>query len=188
MAAPLSTLPVVGANGDIYVAAEGTAIPGDWTDLDSAPWTKIGLISEDGLGVEPKTTIQGIKAWQSLYDVRRIKTKIEATMKFAIMEWTKENIIFAFGGGSWAPGQGVGNDMNIYTPPTPDEQAIWAISAKVLDGPLKLGLYFPQVTVDEIAEVKFKREEAALLEVTTGVLGSATMPPWQMFSDDARFD
>ena len=187
MAATTATLPVVGANGDIYVAALGTPIPAAWDDLDADPWRKVGLISEDGLGFEPSSDIESIKAWQTLYDVRRLKTSIEATLTFAIMEWNPDNIIFAFGGGSWTTTGTDPDIMHTYTPPTPDEQAVWAVAAKVLDGPLKLGLYFPQVVVDELEEVSFKRDEAALLSATTGILGSAELPAWQMFSDDARF-
>lgn len=185
LAGPAETLPVVGANGDLYVAPAGTPIPTSWTTLDTDPWRRLGLVSEDGLAFAPETEVEGIKAWQTLYDVRRLKTSIEATLTFALMEWNAENVVFAFGGGSWTAG--VAPAFNVYTPPTPDEQAVFAIAAKVLDGPLKLGLYFPQAIVDELDEVSFKRDEAALLAATVGILGSSTVAPWNAFSDDPRF-
>lgn len=176
-------VPIVGAYGDVYTAAAGTAPP---TDLDTpgVGWTKLGLISEDGASwTLPTEESTDIKAWQSPFPIRKVTTSMDTSVSFALMEWDRDTIPFALGGGSFTDG------VNIvtYSPPKPGESESRAIFLYVKDGGISFGIYYPKGRVTDRGETSFKPDEAALLDITFSVeVNDTSADPYQLLFTTAN--
>lgn len=185
MTAPVTTdnRPLIGAYGDVYTAPANTPIP---TSIDDpgAAWIKLGLISEDGATwTLPADETSDIKAWQSAFPVRIVTTGQTTSLQFALMEWDRSSLPFVMGGGTFAD---VG-ELTTFTPPAPGTAQSVAIFMKVLDAPVKMGLYYPKGRVTERGDSAFKVDEAALLNVTFSVEGQVGVAPYNVVFDKNAF-
>jgi hypothetical protein len=179
----MSDQPIVGANGDVWFGPTGTTKP-----VVTAPvpdtLTKLGLISEEGVTFGNSRDTTTIPVWQSFYPARRLTTEVENTMAFAMATWSRESVQFAFAGGTWSGDAETGFS---FVPPEPGHEAEYCVLMRWYDGDFAGQLWFPRATVNENEDITFRRDEAALLGVTVGVLGQAGVPPWVFDSVDARF-
>lgn len=176
---------LVGANGDAYSAPAMTAPP---TDIDNpgAPWTKLGLISDDGATwTPPEVETEELHSWQHLYPERIVDVTMSTSLSFGLMEWDRDSIPFALGGGTFE--DDIANGLVIYHPPAPGEADRRALFLKVLDDPIKVGIYYPQGRVIEREETTFKKDEAALLGITFGMEAVLDLDPYQLIFDAAAF-
>lgn len=186
MTAPVITTesrPVVGANGWVYTAPAGTPAPADITDIQS-PWIKLGTISEDGAAWTPPsedTTEIGI--WESMYPARIVTTKLSTSVKFSMMEWDRDTIPFAMGGGTF---EDTATSV-IYHPPKPGESVERALLVQVLDDPCTVAVYYGRGRVSEREDTTFKKDEAAMLGVTFAIVGDPALDPFQLLFDPAHF-
>lgn len=180
--------PLVGANGDIYWAPIGTPPPdlADWDDsVTPIPnWTKLGMISDDGLTwTPPSEETSDISIWQSAFPARVVTTSLSSSMGFALDEWNRDTLPFALGGGTFDET----GDTVVFHPPKAGAAASRALFAKVLDGDVQLGIYFPKGRISGRDDTVFKRDEAALLNLTFSLEGSPTLEPYQLLFDPATF-
>jgi hypothetical protein len=171
----ISGQPVVGANGDVYVAPALTPPPGSFTDDPAAPWGKLGLISEDGVSwTPPAEDTEDIKAWQSRFPVRIVTTSLTTSMQFTMLEWNRSTLEFSLGGGSWEES----GDLVVYRPPGAGAAAEVALFVSVVDGANVYGLYFPKCKITDRGDISFKADEAAGLNVTAGIVGAQGVDPY----------
>lgn len=187
MTLPITTedRPLVGAYGDVYTAPSGTAPP-DTIDAPAAPWVLLGLVSEDGATWTPPTEeTTDIGAWQSLYPVRILTTSLSTSISFALMQWDRNTLPFALGGGTFS--EDAVNSTTTYHPPAAGEAEERAIFIKVLDDPIKMGIYYPKGRISEREDAVFKKDEAALLGVTFGILGDTSLEPYNLIFDSTTF-
>jgi hypothetical protein len=186
MTAPAVTTdnrPLVGAYGDAYTAAENTPAPTS-IDTPGAAWTRLGLISEDGATwTPPAEETAEIKAWQSAYPVRTVTTRLSTSVQFQLMEWDRDTLPFALGGGTFTDD----GDLVTFHPPAAGEAASKALFVKVLDAPVKMGIYYAKGRVTERGDATFKTDEAALLDVTFAVEGQIGTEPYNLVFDAATF-
>lgn len=173
---------VVAANGDVYVAAVGTTAPTDITDAISSEWTKLGLITEDGVTFKDGKTIEPIKSWQLFYPGRRIVTEKEATISFVLQQWAEATVVLAFGGGTVSsPVAGAYR----YTPPTdPSVRDERACLIAWVDGTKSYRLIVPRVEVVEDVETNLVRTSEAGLPIGLAVNGDEGVAPWYLDTDD----
>lgn len=177
--------PVVGANGDVYVAPVGTAIPAAWAALDSSPWVKLGLISEDGATwTPPSETTSDINAWQTPFPVRILTTALTTSIQFGLMEWDRNTVPAALGGGTF---DDTGTELVVYHPPGPGESIERALFLEVLDTPFHMGVYYGRSRITARDDVVFKKDSAALLSCTFSILGNPTGDPYNVVFDKAEF-
>ena len=175
--------PIVGASGDVYFASARTAKP----PISAAPpadWTRLGLITDDGVQFGNSRDTSDIMVWQSLYAARRLTTSLENTLKFAMATWSRASVSFAFAGGTWSGDATAGYT---YTPPAPGSEIERAVLLRWVDGTFSGQLWLPRTVITENEDLTLKRDEGATLGVTVSVLGEAGSPPWQFDSLDARF-
>lgn len=188
MTTPITTdgRPVIGAYGDVYTAPAGTVPP---TDLDTpgTPWVKLGLISEDGATwTLPTEETTDIKAWQSPFPVRKVTTSLDTSVGFALMEWDRDTIPFALGGGTFTDDAVSG--ITTYSPPAPGAAESKAIFLYVKDGTIEFGIYYPQGRVTERGDSVFKPDEAALLNITFGIeVQDTSSDPYQLLFKTTSF-
>lgn len=183
MAVTTDSQPIVGAYGDIYTAEVGTAIPTD-IDTPGGTWVKLGMISEDGASwTPPSEETSDIKIWQSPFPARTVTTGLSSSLSFALDGWNRDTIPFALGGGTFEDLAGT----TIYHPPGPGASVSKALFLKVLDGDVKLGLYFPKGRVIGRDDCVFKPDEAALLHIEFGLEGSLLLEPYNLVFDNVTF-
>lgn len=159
--------PIVGAYGDIYTAPVATPPPAFPTTSVPipAPWVKLGMISEDGASwTPPEEETEEIKIWQSPYPARVVTTGLTSSLSFALDGWDRDTVPFALGGGTFEDVTGPPASV-LFHPPGPGESVSRAIFLLVLDGEVKLGLYFAKGRVTGRDDTSFKPDEAALLQV-----------------------
>src|SRR3954466_7348475 len=176
------TRPVVGANGNVYTAALGTALPDAWGDLAAAPWTKLGLVSEDGVTwTPPAEETEDIGAWQTPFPVRIITTSLTTTCAFGLLQWDRETIPYALGGGTFedvTPG-----GLTVYHPPAPGESVERALFIEILDTPFHMGIYYAKGRITERDDVVFQNSDAAVLQATFALLGQEGVDPYNLLFD-----
>lgn len=183
MAVTTNNQPIVGAYGDIYTADVGTPVPDD-IDNPGAEWTKLGMISDDGASwTPPEEDTEDIGIWQSRYPARTVTTGLSSTLTFALDGWDRVTVPFALGGGSFEDA----GDTVVFHPPAAGESLTKALFMKVLDGPVKMGLYFPKGRVTGRDDTVFKPDEASLLNVEFGLQGDINYEPYNLVFDSATF-
>jgi hypothetical protein len=177
--------PLVGAYGDVYSASENTDPPVD-IDNPGPAWTKLGLVSEDGATwTPPAEETAEIKAWQSAYPVRIVTTGLSTSVQFQLMEWDRVSLPFALGGGTFT--DDVTSGLTTYHPPAAGQSTSRALFLKVLDSPVKMGLYYAKGRISERGDATFKTDEAALLDCTFGIEGQIGVEPYLLIFDSDTF-
>ena len=175
---------VVGANGSIWSAPIGTALPARISEPFGDGWVDLGYASEDGVTWTDGKSVNAIRAWQSFYDLRRVVESREGTASFSLMQWNGGNVIFAYGGGDIvedAPGE------FRYVPPAPEDTGETMLGIEWEDGSKDYRLVLPAGTVSDNVETNVTRTDAALLPITFALLGEEGRDPWFFQTNDPAF-
>lgn len=177
---------VVGSNGSIFTAPTGTAIPASIAVALGEAWVDAGYVTEDGVTFTDGKSLESIRAWQSLYDLRKVVSSKEATAAFSLMQWSGDNVKRAFGGGDIA--EIVADSGNFrYTPPAPESIDEFMLAIEWVDGDKDYRLIFPKGMVSENVEVNITRTAAGLLPITFSILGEDGEDPWILDTNDPAF-
>lgn len=175
---------VVGSNGSIYTAPLGSALPDSIDDPLSEAWPDLGYASEEGVTWVDGKTMEPIRAWQSFYDLRRLVASKEGSLAFQLMQWNRDTVELAFGGGTVtepAPG------AYLYTPPEPQDVDERMMAVEWEDGDSDFRLIFPKGIVSENVETNIVRTAAALLPITFALLGQDGVPPFILQTNHPAF-
>jgi hypothetical protein len=160
----------VGANGTIYVAPGGTAVPANIT----APWTSftdIGYASEDGVSLSRSLTTEQIKAWQSIAPIRYLITEVAFTITFNLLQWNETTLPFWLGGGSVVSQGGGSFKYTVSSSPTLDERAF---GVEWTDGALTYRATIARGMVTESGETPINRSNPAGLPITFAAMTPAS--------------
>lgn len=177
---------VVGSNGSIFSAPKGTAIPASIAVALGPGWVDAGYVTEDGVTFTDGKTLESVRAWQSLYDLRKLVTAKEAMAAFSLMQWSEGNVKLAFGGGEVT--EIVADSGNFrYTPPDPEAIDERMLAIEWVDGDKDYRLIFPKGMVSENIETNVTRSAAALLPITFAILGEDGVDPWILDTNDPAF-
>lgn len=164
---------VVAGSGHIYVADEGATVP---TAL-GAPgvgWTELGYTTDDGLTYGRSRQQEGLPVWQSYQSVRTITTGADETIEFSLRQFNPDNVIEAFGGGSFTPGSG-GTPGSLILPDPSDVQ-IRAMIIDAIDGDSTFRWIFLRVQVGGDLEVQMQSGDSMNLPLTFNGLAATTNP------------
>lgn len=184
---------VVGANGSIYIAPAGTALPDSISEALGVAFVDLGYVTEDGVSFTDSKTMESVRAWQSFYDLRKIITAKDAVASFSLMQWSGANVALAFGGGDVeevvAPVTGPPAEPGEYRyhPPAPEVIDERVLVVEWSDGAKDYRLSFPRGMVTENVETNVTRSAAALLPISFGILGQDGEDPWILDTNDPAF-
>lgn len=162
---------VVAANGAVYIAPEGTALPTDATAALNVAFVELGYVSEDGVEITPEITVEGIPAWQSLSPIRNLLTEYAITAEFTLLEWKEESLTLAFGGGVFTDNL---DDTWDFLLPAPGEQTVYAMVIEGHDGTERYRLVLDRVQLEDTGAITLNKGEAAGLPVTVKALAGLT--------------
>ena len=152
---------VVGANGDLFTAPAGTALPTTMAALNAAFGDGHGFISEDGVTFRDEKETEDIPAWQSFYPVRKVVAAKTSGFECVLRQFNPQNAQLAFGGGEIAVAGGVAT----YTPPPPEEIDNRSAVIEFMDGDYKWRFVYPKGMVTGEVESQLVRTAAADLPI-----------------------
>lgn len=188
---------VVGANGAVYVAPAGTAVPTTPTVALNAAFVEVGYVSEEGITFTGGAEQEDILAWQSFYPIRKIITARTAGMEFVMKQWNESTVKLAFGGGTIDRNGAV----TTYVPPSPSELDVRALVVEWQDGANDYRLVIPRGQVSGEVSTQLVRNSAADLPVSfaatpSGEADTLSSPPtagqlltqpWYLLTDQTGF-
>lgn len=177
---------VVGANGTPWVAPKGTTAPIDPVIAPAAAWIDLGYLTDDGTKVTKNRQIVGIPAWQSFYDLRKIVQSEKLGFAFSVLQWGKDQIKLAFGGGTVTTVTGPPLHYK-YQPPAPGLVDERAFMLDWVDGTYAFRLIVPRVMVTEAVESTVGRKDAAKLPIGIEVLGTDGVDAWYLLTTHPAF-
>lgn len=173
----------VAANGQVFIAPVGTALPAAFADLATlnASFKELGFITEDGATLTISTTYEDKKAWQSFWTLRKIPQDKSFSVGFTLEQWDKLNVEFALS----ATATSVTGGMKI----RPNDPSVLDTRSMVVlwqDGSSSNGLIIPvgMISSDSI-EVALNRSSTADLPVTFEATPDGSQDPWYIISNDA---
>lgn len=152
---------VIGANGNVYTAPFGTALPTNIATALNAAFVEHGYVSEDGVTFRDDKEVEDIEAWQSFYPVRKVVSSKTSGVEFVLRQFNPDNAALAFGGGSVDVASGVAT----YTPPLPGELAEISTVVEWVDGDSTFRLVVPKGLVTGEVESNLVRTAAADLPI-----------------------
>lgn len=176
---------LVGSGGTLYVGAVGEALPEPNTPTAAlgGGWTSVGFLSEDGISLSAETTVEDILAYQSLLPVRKVVTARTFELSTTLREWSADNIVLAFGGGTVTDHGAYAE----YTPPAvSDAVNEVALVLDWADGDKNYRLCVARATVTNAVETTISRTSPADLPITFSVLDSNGDTYW-LLTDDPSF-
>ena len=175
---------VVGANGTVRVAPVGTAAPADEDAAPGAGWVDLGYVNEDGVTFRDAKTLEVISVWQLFHAARRIVTGRDTSVDFVLRQWGKDQVPFAFGGGTVST---LSAGHHKFTPPEPETIDERALMVDWADGTKNYRLVIARGMVTDAVETNIVRTSAADLPISFAVNGSDAGDPWYLLTDDPAF-
>lgn len=169
----------------IYVAPVGTAAPLELAD-PAAAWVDVGLTTEDGTTFSTDPSFERVMSHQSAYPTRTYKTTDAAQLAVEMQEWSDDNFVTAFGGGTIVE-TGVGSGIYRYEPPAPGTVNYRAVLVDAFDGDKRYRIHVPKALAVEGVELNLGRTANSNLPVTLEVQGGDAAAPWSMVTNDPAF-
>jgi len=173
----------VAGGGHVYVAAKGTALPKDLSDLDPTKYFDLGYVTEDGVAFSFGRETDDINAWQG-DKVKVITTKEPAMVKFALMQTNADTMKVAFGGGSIAESGTAPNVVYTFTPPPTGTNTERVLVIEFADGDAKYRYLLPRVQIEGTVEYTLTRNGAVTYPLEFGILDNGDNAKFEIVSND----
>lgn len=182
MAGQDTTEIVVGANGDLYLAAVGTTGPTDIATALNASFKKVGYLTADGVEASPGKDVSDVESWQSFFPTRKIVAG--RTLDFAVtfQQWNELTIPVVLDGATITKTTGPPAYYTI-TPPSPETIYERAMVVVWQDGAYTFRWHVPRVMIGDQGSIPIRRTEEAAMPVTFSVLATSGVNPWTLISD-----
>lgn len=178
---------LVGANGNLYAAPVGTTAPADFSVSYSGTWIELGYADEDGVTFSNSRDTEDINVWQDFDPARTIVTGRNVTLGFNLMQWNKDTLPLAMGGGTMTT-SGSGATLKYQFAPAAagvlDERAF---SCAWTDGTRNYRLFIPRGVVTDEVSFSLNKASAAMLPISIRVLGTSSGSAFYWYTSDAAF-
>jgi hypothetical protein len=177
----------------VWLAPVGTAAPGDHIMAMPAGWRDVGYFTPDSLGWSTDPSFEEIRSHQSDYPTRRFQTEDAATIEVDLQEWSGENFIAVYGGGTIVEVPAVPGPPAIalhykFTPPAVGGRQDVAACVEIIDGTLHYRRIVPVCTQVEGVEQSMERTAESTLPLRLSVIGSDIGSPWYDLTNDPAFE
>jgi hypothetical protein len=181
MAIDATEVRVAGA-GNVYVAAEGTALPTTSSSVLGAGWTDLGYCTEDGVTFTQGRETTDLNAWQGT-KVRVLTDAEPTTVAFTLMQTNADVLPVAFGGGVLDE---VSTGEYSFTPPALGTNAVRAVVIEFTDGAISYRYCIPRVQLEGEVQVQLQRSGAVMYPLEFGVLDGD--PKYVILSNDPSME
>lgn len=187
---PDPTRIVVAQMARVYLAPVGTPAPDGPTIVMPTGWRDVGLFTPDSLQWATDPSFEEVRSHQSNYPTRRFQTQDAATMEVDLQEWSGDNFLSVFGGGTLSevtPGGG-GNTYYKYTPPTVGGRATVAVCIEIIDGDVHFRRLVPRAQQVEGVTQSWTKTAESTLPLRLSVLGGDIGAPFYDITDSEAFE
>jgi hypothetical protein len=173
---------IIAGNHRIHVAPEGTPLPSSISDPLDIAFVDLGYTTEAGAKFSDNKVTGQVLPSQSFYSVRDFVTSREAMIDFIMLQWNRDTVQLAFGGGTWTEPN---VDHFRYHPPAPETLAVNAIVLDGTDGTRHFRIAAGRGFVTSNTVVTFARTGPGELPITLKILAPAEGgDPWTFDTDD----
>ena len=184
---------VVAQMARVYLAPVGTAAPAGPATVMPSEWREVGLFTPDSLGWSTDPSFEEVRSHQSNFPTRRFQTEDAASAEVDLQEWTGENFMAVYGGGTVEEVAAVVGPPAIplhyrYTPPAVGGRSEVAAVIEIIDGTKHYRRIIPRCEQAEGVEQSFERTSESTLPLRLSVLGSDIGDPWYDLTDDPAFE
>ncbi len=181
----------IAANGQLFVAPVGTALPTKISDPLDAAFVGLGYANEDGATINPERTIEQIRAWQSRQPLRTTVTEESISIALTMIQWNENTLPMFFGGGTVTEDAGPPKTY-VYAPPAPGEILENAVALEWNDGANKYRLVAERGQGTDTGEITLTGTSEAPLPLTLELLaplsgGALAGLPFNIQTDDPNF-
>lgn len=166
-------------NGDVRVATVGTTAPTDTSTAWAAGWSKLGLLSEDGLTTEMENDSNDFFAWGGI-KVKTVRSKFSRTFKVTALE--NSDVVYKLVNPGSTSATATGITTRTVKNPTSD---IRAFGFEKSDGSTISRIVVPRGEVTEVAEVKSSADEMTMYELTISVYPASDGTQYIEITNDA---
>lgn len=169
----------------LYLGPVGTVAPdGPVAVLDPA-WVEVGLFAPDSLSFATDINVESVQSHQSNYPTRRFQTTEGATLQCNLQEWSAQNFLAVYGGGTFTTmtPSGGGGTYYKFSPPAIGGRTQTACIVEIIDGAKHLRRIVPVCEQDEGVETAFNKTNESTLPLRLTVIGSDGLDPWYDISD-----
>lgn len=162
----------------------GLTLPDDPLEAPHASIKDVGLTTEDSLKFSIEPNFEEVRAAQSRYAVRKFQTTETGEVGVDLLEWKRDNVLTAFGGGDiTSPATGIYK----FTPPALGERTEKVVLIDVSDGGKHYRFVFPRTLQTSGVDTELQAAGAATLPLALEILGGDNTAPWYLVTDDPAF-
>jgi hypothetical protein len=170
----------------VYLAPVGTPAPADATVAMPTPWKEVGYFTPDSLQWATSPSFQEVKSHQSNYPTRRFQDADAATIQVDLQEWSADNFITVYGGGTVTAITGSPTQYKFSPPQIGARQQVAAV-VEIIDGAIHFRKVIPCAEQSEGVSTTYERAKEANLPLRLAVMGSDLGDPWYDLTDDPAF-
>lgn len=167
----------VAGTGHLWLAAVGSALPAPNSDPTTPPgaaFVDVGYTEEEGVSFTSTVDITEFLVWQATTAVRRSRKLQVQEIGAPLVQWNEATLVAAFGGGSINT---TGSFPTYTFPVAGDALKEYAVVLDLHDGARNMRLVVPRMNSGlENVEVKFNKDNMAVLQLNLKSLASATAP------------
>lgn len=180
---------VVAGEFTLYVAPEGSTLPTDSTTALDPAFKAVGLTTRDGSAFEVSPEYQNVMSHQSQYPTRTFRKTVTGTVKAALQEWSDENFVTAFGGGTVTEPDPVGHAGEFrYDPPAGSGSDQVSCVLELVDGTKRYRFVVDASQAQSPVSLPFTPDAESVLPLELSVLGDGSTAPWHLLTNDPAFD
>jgi hypothetical protein len=119
----------------VWLAPVGTTAPDGPVITMPTGWRDVGLFTPDSLNWATDPNFEEVRSHQSYYAVRRFQTTDSATLEVDLQEWSGDNLIAVYGGGTieTVTPSGGGTDYYRFSPPAIGGRQAVAACIEIVD-------------------------------------------------------
>lgn len=179
----------VAANGGLYIARfdDSPKLPTDVTTALDPLLKEVGYSSDDGVTFNKSEEVEDINVWQSPNPVEKIVTKRDFSAGTSLVQWNRDTVAMAFGGGEWSEPK-VGTYR--FDPPADfDPLTKWVAVIETISGERIDRWVIERCTITGDIETQAVRNAAMMLPITCSALTpDGKDRPWYYLSNDTAFE
>lgn len=177
----------------VWLAPVGTPAPTDPVNPMPTGWREVGLFTPDSLGFSTDPSFEEVRSHQSNFPTRRFQTEDAASAEVDLQEWSGDNFLAVFGGGTITevPADPAATPPTIlhykYSPPSIGGRSSVAACIELIDGTKHYRRMIPRCEQSEGVEQSMERTSESTLPLRLSVMGSDIGDPWYDRTDDPAF-
>lgn len=175
---------VIPSRAYTWVGPVGTAAPVDEVTAPAAAFINVGLTTPDSLEFSTEPQFESVNSHQSDYPTRQFQTGDSATVAVDLQQWNKDNVKFAFGGGTVTS---VSTGHYKFSPPAIGTRTEKTVLVDWIDGDKHYRLVIPRALQIEGVTTQLQKGQEARLPLKLAVQSDGTGDPFYILTDDPAF-